>query len=156
MSRIVSLVFAFFVFLVIIGLGTDLSVLLEARSALVATVLPLVFLLAIFGLGEVLAAIKHLSAPADAGITACQFRQSALVFNVYGTLSLVCGVLSSLISLVYILQTLASSAGFSLSISISLISLLYSVMIILFVCYPAQRILENAAAQSELFEEDFA
>ncbi len=156
MSRIISLILAFFVFLMIIGLGTDLTVLLEARSAMVATGLPLLFLLAIFGLGEVKAAIRHLSAPADAGITAGQFRQSAMVFSVYGNLSLVCGVLSSIISLVYILQNLASSEGFSLSISISLLSLLYSVMIILFLCYPAQRILENAAAKSELFEEDFA
>ncbi|MFZ5951329.1 MAG: hypothetical protein ACOYXC_11515 [Candidatus Rifleibacteriota bacterium] len=154
MSRILSLLFSIIVFIAIFAVKIDVTGFFEMGSALLTIFFPVLFLLSVYSPSQIVRAVKNLDVPADAGGSALEYRQSAQIFTAYGIFSLSVGVSTSIISVIYLLMNLADPAGLSRNISVSLLAIFYSFIIMVFFCYPAAKVLENAAHRAEVFSDD--
>ncbi|MEW6709584.1 MAG: hypothetical protein AB1403_07130 [Candidatus Riflebacteria bacterium] len=154
MSRILSLLFSIIVFITIFAVKIDVSRFFEIGSALLTIFFPVLFLLSVYSPSQIFQAVKNLNAPADAGVSALDYRQSAQIFIAYGIFSLSIGVSASIISVIYLLMNLADPSGLTRNISVSLLSIFYSFIIMVFFCFPAAKVLENAAHKTEVFSDE--
>lgn len=156
MTRILSLLSAIAVFVIMFAVKIDIRPLIDLPSAIIVTILPLLFLLSVYSPAELKKAILHLGMPADAGISAFEYRNSSQAFLVYGVLGISTGVCMSIISVIFVLSNLGDPKVVIVDLSASVISLFYSLVLFVFFCYPIRNILENAARRAELFDDETA
>ncbi|MDD3147158.1 MAG: hypothetical protein PHD82_07650 [Candidatus Riflebacteria bacterium] len=156
MSRILALLSALAVFVIMFAVRIDIKPLIDVPSAIIVTVLPLLFLLAIYSPAELKKAVSDLGAPPDAGVSAFEYRNSSQAFLVYGILGIATGVCAAIISVIFVLSNLGDPKIVIVDISASVIALFYSLVLFVFFCYPARSILENAARRAELFDDETA
>jgi uncharacterized membrane protein YfcA len=156
MSRLFSWVLAIISFLALIFLviGSEFRHLINIPSAVFSFIFPVLIMLSIYEPSQLVRAIRDLSAPADAGLSADRLREDAQIFNIYGTLSIAAGIIASFLALIFMLSALESMKDVIVNISVSMITILYSLMVFFFISFPASWILTNNARKATLIEDE--
>ena len=153
MKRLIAWIFALFAFVTTLYLTGDLRVFIDIPSVFVAWLFPLLLVFSLFSPGRVFQAVRALRAPIDAGLTAAEQQANAEIFTAFGILSLSSGVVGSLAGLVNILANLNKPEVLGVYVALSMLTIFYALLAVLFVAYPASRILSQAAREATLLEE---
>ncbi|HEY9069785.1 MAG TPA: MotA/TolQ/ExbB proton channel family protein [Candidatus Ozemobacteraceae bacterium] len=153
MIRIVSWVLSMAAFLVVLRISDEIHVFVDLPSALTSWVFPALLLLAVHSPGRVWRALGDLRAPAEAGIAAARFREDAEVFASFGILSLAAGMIGSLAGLITLLSNLANPRESGIYLSISMLTVLYALIVVIFVALPGWRLHSEAAKLAATFED---
>lgn len=154
MNRIVSLVSALIVLVVILAFHAPLRLFFDPYSLLLVCLFPLLLLNAVYSPGQVWRAVGDLGAPPEAGLAARRLRENAEVFVAFGVLSLGTGAIAAIVGLIQLLGALSNPAAIGPHVALSMISLFYAFLILLFVAFPGATIHEEAARQASLLEEE--
>ncbi|MBU1105083.1 MAG: hypothetical protein KKB51_00340 [Candidatus Riflebacteria bacterium] len=153
MFRKLPWLFSIVSFALILIVSSPIKYVLNVPSAIVAVVLPIFILLAVFSAADIRQAFKDLFSPADAGQSAFQLRKSSQVFVTYGILSLALGIIASMFSVVAILGNLSTPEDLPVNFSVSMITIFYALLVIVFLAYPASNALSSAARRATLIDE---
>ena len=155
MSKFFSWIFSIisFLALIILSIGSGFKALVNIPSAIFSVVFPLLVMLSIYDPSQLIRATKDLFAPADAGLSASRLKEDAQIFRVYGALSITAGIIASLLALIFMLSALESMKDVIVNISVSMITILYSLMVFFFISFPANWILTNNAKKVTLIED---
>ncbi len=154
MFRKIPWFFSVFTFLLMVKLNGPIKNLINIPSFIMAVFFPLFILMSVYRPGEISRAVKVLFAPEDAGISAKELKFSAQMFSVYGMLSMGSGVLCTLLGIIFLLSNLSDPSAVPANLSVSMVTILYSIGIILFLSLPAQHNLNKAAQKATLLIEE--
>jgi flagellar motor component MotA len=153
MSKSISWVLSIVTFAGIACLGAPLKVFIDLPSAIVSVVFPMLLVLSIYSTSEIAQALARLFSSSD-GLSARQLRKSSQIFAAYGILSLASGILASMFGVIAILANLSNPATIGPNLSISLLTIFYSLLVYAFIAFPASNLLQSAATKASVTDMD--
>lgn len=153
MIRLLSWFIALATFVALLYVYEGIPLFFNLPSVLVSWIFPLLILLTLFSPSRIYLACRHLATPAEAGLRASDLRTDAEVFHAYGILSLSAGIIGSIMGLIDILGDLADVSTIGPRVSLTLMTIFYSLIVFFFVAFPGSRILSTKAQEVALLEE---
>ena len=154
MFRILPWLFSVLGFIGIIHSSASFKILLDIPSALVSVVFPMLLMLSIYSISDIKQASKHLFISDNNGLSIEELQRSSQVFASYGVLSLASGIVASMLAIIAILANLVNISTVVSNISVSLLTIFYSLLVVIFISFPASNILSSVAQKLNSDETD--